>query len=130
MAILGIASVALFSLLSNSLFNLRKLEDLHRYQLACEQVMNRIQLLQKLPPQGSVSGRAADMAADWTVSVSPWYPANLNGQPDHAIMKVDVELTWNARTGLRHLHLESLKPTTVAYNNYDFSQALDKTIPN
>jgi len=129
MAVLGIASVALFSLISTSLSNLRKLEDLHHYQLAAEDVMNRIQLLQKLPAQGSISGSVANLAADWTLSVAPWYPADLSGKPDQGIMKIDLQMNWRTRTGQRQLHLESLKPATIAYANYDFSQALDKAVP-
>jgi len=33
-AVLGITATALFGLLSQSSFNLRKIEDLHRYELA------------------------------------------------------------------------------------------------
>ena len=128
-SVLGLASAALFSLFSTSLLNLRKLQDLHRYQLACEDVMTRIQLLQKLPPQGSVTRRISELGADWSASVTPWYPANLNGQPDQAIMKIDVSMTWTTRSGSRTLHMESLKPATVAYDNYDFSQAIDRAAP-
>ena len=128
-SVLGLASVALFSLLSTSLANLRKLHDLHRYQLACEEVMNRIQLLQKLPPQGSAGGRLPDLGADWTVSITPWYPANLNAQPDQAIMKIDANLTWITHAGRRNFHMETLKPATIAYTNYDFGRAIDKSAP-
>ena len=43
-AVLGIAATALFSLLSRSLSNIRTIEDLHHYQLAGEDVMNRVLL--------------------------------------------------------------------------------------
>ena len=128
-AVLGLASVAVFSLFSTSLMNLRKLQDLHRYQLACEDVMSRVQLLDKLPPQGSLTGRVSDLAADWSLSVAPWYPASLADKPDQAIMKIDLNLNWVGHAGKRSLHMESLKPATIVYTNYDFSQAVDRTIP-
>jgi general secretion pathway protein I len=130
MAVLGIACVALFSLLSRSMFNLRKLEDLHHYELACEDVMNRVQLLSRLPPEAQLTGKVADSSADWRISVTPWYPANLISHPGQAIMKIDVNVSWTGRAGLRTLRLESVKMATIAYdNNYDFGQAIDKVFP-
>ena len=128
-SVIGLASVALFSLFSTSLLNLRKLKDLHHYQLVCEDLMNRIQLLQKLPPQGSTTGRVSDLGADWAVSVAPWYPASLADKPDQAIMKIDVNMTWRTRVGQRSFHIESLKPATIVYTNYDLSEAIDHAAP-
>ena len=130
MSVLSIACVALFSLLSGSLFNLRKLDDLHHYELACEDVMNRVQLLSKLPPEGKLTGKLLNRAGDWGVSVVPWYPANLLSHPGQAIMKIDVNVSWTGRAGLRSLRLESIKMATIAYEtNYDFGQALDNVFP-
>src|SRR5262245_20794085 len=86
-SVIGLASVALFSLFSTSLLNLRKLQDLHHYQLASEDLMNRVQLLQKLPAKGNVTGTLSDLGADWKVSIAPWYPTSLDSKPDLAIMK-------------------------------------------
>ena len=47
-AILGITATALFGLFSKSLFNLRKVEDLHRYELAAQDVMNRVRQIPDL----------------------------------------------------------------------------------
>ena len=55
--ILGISSTALFGLFGTSANNLRKIEDLHRYQLAAEEVMNRVLLLPSLPGSGRAGGR-------------------------------------------------------------------------
>src|SRR5262249_41255395 len=104
-------------------------QDLHRYQIASEDVMNRIQILQKLPAQGSAAGRLANLGADWTVSVSPWYPANLNAKPDQAIMRIDVNVTWSTRAGQRSFHIESLKPASIVYSNYDFNRAIESAVP-
>jgi general secretion pathway protein I len=128
-SVIGLASVALFSLFSTSLLNLRKLQDLHHYQLACEDLMNRVQLLQKLPARGNATGRLSDLGADWNVTVAPWYPASLDSTPDQAIMKVDVNMIWRTRAGQRSFHIESLKPATIVYNSYDLSQAIDHAAP-
>ena len=41
-SVLAIVATALFGLLSRSLSNLRKVEELHQYELATQDVMNRI----------------------------------------------------------------------------------------
>src|SRR5256885_12040151 len=91
MVILGSACAALFGLLSSSLFNLRKLEDVHRYQLVAEDVMNRVQFLSTLPPEGKLSGRPRNIDTEWKVTVSPWFPVTLQDKPSQAIMKIDVD---------------------------------------
>jgi type II secretion system protein I len=128
-SVIGLASVALFSLFSTSLLNLRKLQDLHHYQLASEDLMNRVQLLQKLPAKGNATGTLSDLGADWNVSVAPWYPTSLDGKPDLAIMKVDVNMTWRTRVGQRSFHIESLKPATIVYDTYDLNKAIDNAAP-
>jgi len=127
MSVLGLASVALFSLLSRSLFNLRKVEDIHRYQLLCEDLVNRLEVLQTLPAQGSIQG--SDLGADWTASISPWYPADLNERPGTAIMRMAVTVSWSTRGGRRTVQMEALKPAKIAYGNYDVTQALNQAIP-
>src|SRR5690349_5505278 len=91
LVILGSACAALFGLLSSSLFNLRKLEDVHRYQLAAEDVMNRVDFISTFPPEGKINGRPANLDAEWTLTVSPWLPATLQEKPSQAIMKIDVD---------------------------------------
>ena len=54
-AILGLSSSALFGLFSTSVDNLRRIEKLHRYQLAAAEVMNRVLLLPVLPADGQAS---------------------------------------------------------------------------
>src|SRR5262245_31132592 len=92
MVVMGAAATALFGLLSSSLFNLRKLEDVHRYQLAAEDVMNRLQFVSTFPAEGKLNGRTADLDATWNVTVTPWFPATLQEKPAQAIMKIDVNL--------------------------------------
>ena len=52
-SILGITSSAFFGLFSSSVQNLRRIEDLHHYQLGAEEVMNRVLLLPELPAGGT-----------------------------------------------------------------------------
>lgn len=131
-AVIGLAATALFSLLSTSLFNLRRLEDLHRLQLAGENIMNRVLLLPTLPApasaQGNVDGSAS--GAKWAVKVTPWIPENLQGNPANAILKVDVEIQWQGRSGPQTMKLETVKPSTIAYNGYDLNAAIAKILPN
>src|SRR5262245_59990061 len=86
-AVLAAAATALFGLFSTSLFNLRKVEELHRYELAAQDVMNRVLLLSTLPPQGEAGGTYGEMGPQWKLTVAPWAPENLDNKPDTAILK-------------------------------------------
>ena len=95
--VLGITASALFGLLSHSLFNLRKVEDLHRYELVAEDVMNRVLLSSTLAAPSNAEGSIANLGAQWDVSVSPWAPPTLEGKPDQAVFRVDVVVSWPGR---------------------------------
>src|SRR5712691_13493706 len=86
-AVLGIAATALFALLSKSLFNLRKVEDLHRYELAAQDVMNRVLLLPSLSAPAVAEGAVDNLGARWTVRITPWAPATLEKKPAQAVVK-------------------------------------------
>src|SRR5438105_5827379 len=81
-SVLGIAASALFGLLSKSLFNLRKVEDLHRYELVAEDVMNRMLLSTTLSAPANAAGAVDNLGARWDVAISPWAPPTLEGKPD------------------------------------------------
>ena len=131
-AVIGLAATALFSLLSTSLFNLRRVDDLHRLQLAGENIMNRVLLLPALPApalaQGNVDGAGID--AHWVVHVTPWIPDSLQGNPPNAILKVDVEIQWEGRSGEQTMRLETVKAASIAYDGNDLKAAIAKIIPN
>jgi general secretion pathway protein I len=129
-AILGIAATALFGLFSRSLSNLRTIEDIHKYQLAAEDIMNRVLLQQTLPATADVGGQMDRLAARWLVSVKPWIPQNLDSHPAEAVMKIDVQVLWQGRAGERNVKLETIKPTAVTYGSDDFKQAIDTALPN
>lgn len=129
-AVLATTATALFGLFSSSLFNLRKVEDLHRYELAAQDVMNRVLLLSQLPPQGEAQGTLGKIGAEWKVTVNPWAPTNFDKKPDVAILKVNVDISWPGRLGRRSIEFEALKPVKVAYSNYDLRRALEDIIPN
>lgn len=130
-AVLSIAATALFSLLSNSLSNLRKIEDVHHYQLAGEDIMNRVLLLSSLPSGGTIEGKLVPLNARWVVTVTPWIPSNLEGHPADAVMKVNVEVFWPGRAGERSVKLESIKATNVSYVATDnYQQAIENALPD
>jgi|SRR2546426_8179710 len=129
-AVLGITATALFGLLSQSSFNLRKIEDLHRYELAAQDVMNRVLLLSALPAQGEAGGALDNSGARWTVKVRPWVAAGLDKRPQEAVMKIDVTVTWPGRSSQRSILVESLKAATVAYTNYDMQGAIEAVFPH
>ncbi len=129
MVILGLACAALFGLLSRSLLNLRKLEDIHRYQIAAEDVMNRVQVLVKFPPEATVTGRPDNLDAEWKVTVSPWFPATFQEKPSQAIVKINVDVTWKGASAQHQVRLETIKPASIVYENYDLQQALEKNFP-
>jgi general secretion pathway protein I len=129
-AVLGIAASALFGLLSKSLFNIGKVEEFHRYELAAQNMMDRVLMLPTLPSSGETSGAVDDSGARWTVSVHPWAPASLETKPPEAILRVAVNVTWPGRSTPRRIELEALKPGPVSYSNdYDFQAAIEKVLP-
>ena len=128
-AVIGIAATGLFALLSRSLSNLRKIEDLHHYQLAGEEMMNRVLLLSSFPPGGRIEGNLQRLGARWVVTLTPWIPDKLENNIPEAVMKVDVEILWPGRSGERSLKLETVKATTLTYSNYDFQHAIEAALP-
>jgi prepilin-type N-terminal cleavage/methylation domain-containing protein len=130
-AILGIGAVSVFSLISTSLSNLTKIQDLHQYQIASEEVMNRVLLLANFPSQGDATGSVPDLKdTQWVVRITPWSPSNLDSHPPEAVMKVDVQIRWPGRAGQKTLKLEALKPVKVSYTDYDLRQAIENVLPN
>src|SRR5262245_48557520 len=115
--VLGIAASALFGLLSKSLFNLRKVEDLHRYELVAEDVMNRMLLSSALSAPASAEGPVDNLGATWNVTISPWAPPNLEGKPDQAVFRIDVRVSWPGRSGRPSINVEALKVAKVDYSN-------------
>ena len=124
-AILGMAATALFSLFSKSLFNLRKIDDIRQYQLATERVMNCALLVPQLPPGGRAEGRLDRIGARWIVNVAPWMPATLDNQPDGAVMKIDVQVSWAGRSGKQSLTMETVKPAALSYTTNDLQKTLE-----
>ena len=129
-AVLGIAVTAVFGLFSKSLSNLRTIDDLHKYHLASEEIMNRVLLQTSLPPEADVKGRIDRLNARWNVKISPWIPTNLDGNPREAVMKVDVQVLWQGRSSERSVKLETIKATVVSYNHDDFKNAIETALPN
>jgi general secretion pathway protein I len=126
--VLGIAASALFGLLSRSLFNLRKVEDLHRYELVAEDVMNRVLLSSTLAP-GTAEGPIDNLGAQWAVSVSPWAPPNFDAKPAQAVFRIDVAVSWPGRSSRQSIKVESLKVANVTYSNYDLQHAIEVAYP-
>ena len=130
-AVFGLASTALFGLLSKSLSNLRKVEDLHHYQLAGDEVMNRVLLLPVLPPDGTAEGPIEKLSARWRVTIAPWYPAKLDDHPGEAVMKVNVEVRWPGQSGDRRVQLEAIKGIAVTYaSGYNLQKAIENIVAN
>ncbi len=129
MAILGLAGSALFSLFGRSIDNIRRMEDLHSYQLAGEEVMSRVFLLGRLPADGEAQGRFDQIDADWTVRVLPWIPETLEGRPDQAIVRIEVEIEWDGRSGRRNLLLETMRPSLLSYDDGEFRDAIESVFP-
>ena len=128
--ILGIAASALFGLLSRSLFNLRKIEDLHRYELAAEDVMNGVLLSSALAAPANAEGPIDNLGAQWNVTISPWAPRNLDGKPDQAVFRINVVVSWPGRSTRQSIKVESLKVAKVAYSNYDLQRAIEIAYPH
>jgi prepilin-type N-terminal cleavage/methylation domain-containing protein len=128
-SVLGITASALFGLLSSSLFNLRKVEDLHRYELVAEDVMNRVLLSSTLAAPATAQGSIDDRGGQWAVKVSPWAPSSLETKPEQAVLRIDVVVSWPGRSSQQSLKVESLKVSNVAYSNYDLQTAIDGAYP-
>jgi general secretion pathway protein I len=128
-AIFGIAATSLFALLSRSLANLRKIEDLRHYQLAGVDIMDRALLLSKLPRGGTIEGDLENPPARWIVKVTPWIPEQLDPAATEAVMKIDVEVRWKGSSGERHIELESIKASSLSTTNDDFRQAIENALP-
>jgi general secretion pathway protein I len=129
-AILGMTATALFGLFSKSLFNLKKIGDIRQYQLASEKIMNCALLLPQLPPSGRAEGRFDRIGARWILNVTPWMPQSLDNQPPNAVMKLDVQVVWSGRNGDRSIALETLKPASLSYSNYDFQRSFETILAN
>lgn len=128
-AVLGITATALFGVLSRSLFNLRTIEDRHRYELAAQGLMNRVLLLPALPAGGQAAGSLDDMGGHWTIQIRPWAPPSLEKEPKEAVLRVDVAVTWPGRTVQHSIAFEALKAGKVEYSNFQLQEALGKIIP-
>jgi len=128
-AVLGMAASALFGLFSRSLFNLRKIEDLHRYELAAQDVMNRVLFLPTLAAPAVAEGAIDNAGGRWTVKITPWAPASLEAKPGQAILKVDVIVSWPGRSSQHSIDVESLKVARVEYSNYDLRRAIETAYP-
>jgi len=129
-AVLGLAATALFGLFSKSLTNLRKIEDYRHYQMAGEEIMNRVLLLPSLPAGGKIEGNLKRIDGRWVVTIAPWIPADLTDQPADAVMKIDVEVLWPAQSGQRSVKLETVKASAVAYSDFDFRRAIESVFPD
>ena len=128
-SVLGIAATALFGLLSKSLSNLRKVEDLHRYELAAQDLMKRVLLLQTLPAPATAEGVVDNLGANWSVKITPWAPATLEKKPEQAVLNIEVEVTWPGRSSQRNVAVESLKVAKIDYSNYDVRQSIKTAYP-
>ena len=129
-AILGMAATALFGLFSQSLFNLGKVEEMHRYQLAAQDLMQRVLSLEFLPGNGHAEGRLEDLQSKWTVNVSRYAAPDTEVQPAEAIVKVDVEVIYPGRSGERRIKLEAVKPVSLRYEDgYSFEEAIENVYP-
>ena len=126
-SVLGIVAVALFGLLSASLSNLHKVEDLHHYELAAQDTMDRVLLLPTLPVPATASGQVENSNARWTVNVDLWAPSNLDKKPTEVIAKVRVLLSWPGRSGDRTIELESLRATKP--DSYDLQESIQTVYP-
>ena len=126
-SVIAIMATALFGLLSTSLSNLHKVEDLHRYELAAQDVMNRVLFLPELPVPATAAGTVENSNTRWTVSIDPWAPPTLNKDAKQASVKVHVVVTWPGRSSDRTIELESLKVAKLA--SYDLQNGIQTAFP-
>ena len=128
-AVLGMVATALFGLLSQSLSNLHKVEELHQYELAAEDVMNRVLFLPALPVPASAEGSFinSNLAGRWAVDIAPWAPPSVEQISDPAIVKVHVVVSWPGRSSTRSLEMESLRVTKI--EAYDLQSRIQTAYP-
>lgn len=127
-AVLGIVATALFGLLSTSLSNLHKVEELHQYELAAADVMNRVLFQPSLPVPANVEGSLNNnLPGRWTVNVAPWAPATLEKVPNPAVVKIHVVVSWPGRSSDRSVEIESLKVTKI--EGYDLQSRIQTAYP-
>ena len=126
-SVIAITATALFGLLSTSLSNLRKVEDLYRYELAAEDVMNRVLSLPDVPVPAMAQGIVENSQAQWAVSVEPWAPPIVQNETQQAIVKIRVVVTWPGRSSDRNIELESLKRTKMV--SYDLRDSIQAAFP-
>jgi prepilin-type N-terminal cleavage/methylation domain-containing protein len=112
-SVLGIVATALFGLFGKSLSNLRKVEDLHRYELAAKDVMNRVLVMSSLPPSAVAQGVIDNLGATWTVNIAPWDPPTLEKKADQAVVKINVVVSWPGRSSQRSIELVSLRAAKI-----------------
>jgi prepilin-type N-terminal cleavage/methylation domain-containing protein len=124
--VLGLVATALFGLLGKSLSNLRKVEELHRYELAATDVMNRVLLLPGLPAPSTAQGVVDNFPGTWTVKVETWAPKTVK-KDEQAIVKVKVVVNWPGQSGQHSLELESLK--VVKVDEYDLQSRIQTAYP-
>src|ERR1051326_1703009 len=109
-SVLGIVATALFGLLSTSLSNLHKVEELHQYELAAQDVMNRVLFLPALPVPAKAEGYLNNNSGGhWTVDITPWAPASIEKVTGPVVVKVHVLMSWPGRSSNRNFELETLK---------------------
>jgi type II secretion system protein I len=125
--ILGIVATALFGLLSRSLSNLHKVEELHQYELAAEDVMNRVLFLPTLPAPASAEGSLDTLGGRWAVNIAPWAPAKIDGSANPAVVKVHVVVSWPGRVSDLSVELESLKVAKI--EDYDLGNRIQTVYP-
>jgi type II secretion system protein I len=126
-SVLAIVATALFGLLSRSLSNLRKVEELHQYELATQDVMNRILSLPALPASAAAEGSLNTAGGRWTVTIDPWAPPTLEKMPEQAVVRVHVVVTWPGQSSQRSVDVESLKVAKI--QNYDLQSAIATIYP-
>lgn len=130
-SVLSIVATALFGLLSTSLSNLHKVEEIHQYELAAQDVMNRVLFLDPVPVPAMAQGSVANSDARWTVNIDPWAPATLDQKldtkQDQVVVKVRVLVTWPGRTSDRTIELESLKVAKT--ESYDLQNSIQAAYP-
>jgi prepilin-type N-terminal cleavage/methylation domain-containing protein len=130
-AIIGIAATALFSLLSRSLSNITTIENVHHFHLAGEEIMNRVLLLPSFPRGGTIQGDLTELGARWAVTFTPWIPQKVEDTTTEAVMKIDVEIQWQGRTGDQRISLEALKSAELSRDNSAvFQKAIENALPN
>ena len=126
--VLGIVATALFGLLSKSLSNLQKIEELHQYELAAQDLMNRVLFLPTLPVPATAEGFLDDkLGGHWTVDIAPWAPPNIEKVPDPAVVKVHVVVSWPGRSSNRTLEMETLRVTKI--EGYDLQSRIRTAYP-